>query len=140
MIGFEFKKKPTVNICGKDYEFDPSNNDLLQGIVSEFPRILAAAYDMQELSRKLKKERSSTLGDEVLEKNKELMIACRGFIEGCLGVDEYAEIFHKRRPNSTEHVDLCRYLYEAMMEGREDILAEYLGEDENAVDKAPEEP
>lgn len=131
MHEFNFKRKPMVKICGKEYEFDPSNNDLLKGIVENYPQILHIAMDFQKMQREL------TAGkvhyQALLDKNKDLLTACKGFIIGCLGEAEYNEIFSHRKPNSTEHVELCTFLYQSMMEDREDVLKEYLG-DENEND------
>lgn len=138
MMEFVFVEKPTVRICGKDYEFDPSNNDLLTGVVENFPRIVAAANDLQELSRRKGSLSDPELCLQILEKNRNLTEFCRDFIQGCLGVEEYNEIFHKRRPNSAEHVALCTFLYNAMMEGREGLLDAYL-EDDDAAEEAAEE-
>ena len=131
---FNFREKPTVRICGKDYEFDPSNNSLLEGVVENFPKIVALAHDFQDIQRRIVNE--GTVSSELIEKNTELTLACRDFIIGCLGQDEYNEIFHKRRPNSSEHVELCTFLYRAMMDGREDVLNEYLGDDDAFAENA----
>lgn len=134
MMEFNFREKPTVRICGKDYEFDPSNNSLLEGVVENFPKIVALAHDFQDIQRRIVS--TKTVSPELIEKNTELTLACRDFIIGCLGQDEYNEIFHKRRPNSSEHVELCTFLYRAMMDGREDVLNEYLGDEDAAAENA----
>lgn len=131
---FNFREKPTVRICGKDYEFDPSNNSLLEGVVENFPKIVALAHDFQDIQRKIVSTKS--ISSELIEKNTELTLACRDFIIGCLGQDEYNEIFSKRRPNSSEHVELCTFLYRAMMDGREDVLNEYLGDADDPSEDA----
>lgn len=127
MHEFNFKKKPMVKICGKEYEFDPSNNDLLKGIVENYPQILHIATDFQKIQRDLTAGKVDY--QALLEKNKDLLTACKGFIIGCLGEAEYNEIFSQRKPNSTEHVELCTFLYQSMMEDREDVLKEYLGDE-----------
>lgn len=137
MKGFTFAAKPTVEICGKAYEFDITDNDMLIGITRDFPKIISAARDFQELYNRLQKSPEPGMEETVIKKNLELMEHCRGFIQGCLGIEEYNEIFSKRRPNSTEHINLCNYLYTAMMEGREQVLEEYLG-DEYALKEAAE--
>lgn len=131
MHEFSFKRKPMVKICGKEYEFDPSNNDLLKGIVENYPQILHIAMDFQKMQRELTAGKVDY--QALLDKNKDLLTACKGFIIGCLGESEYNEIFSHRKPNSTEHVELCTFLYQSMMEDREDVLKEYLG-DENEND------
>ena len=127
MHEFSFKQKPTVKICGREYEFDPSNNDLLKGIVENYPQILHIAMDFQKMQRDLTAGKVDY--QALLDKNKDLLTACKGFIIGCLGEDEYDEIFSHRKPNSTEHVELCTFLYQSMMEDREDVLKEYLGDE-----------
>ena len=129
---FTFDKKPTVRIQGKDYEFDPTNNDLIMGVVNAFPEILNDAKEMQKAFNTLKTKKDDSR-PEILAANEKLMKDCREFIIGCLGEAEYNEIFAQRRPNSTEHLNLCAFLYKSLFEGREKLLEDYLGEDAEDV-------
>lgn len=136
---FTFDKKPTVRIEGKDYEFDPTNNDLIMGVVNAFPEILKDAQEMQKAFNTLKIKKDDSR-PEILAANEKLMKDCREFIIGCLGEAEYNEIFAQRRPNSTEHLNLCAFLYKSLFEGREKLLEDYLGEDaEDVTDEASED-
>ena len=77
---------------------------------------------------------------KLIAANEKLMKDCRDFIIGCLGEKEYNEIFAQRRPNSTEHLNLCTFLYKSLFAGREKLLEEYLGDDvEDAVDETSED-
>ena len=134
MHEFSFKQKPTVKICGREYEFDPTNNDLLQGVVANYPKILHIAADLQQLLRDLKTGKADY--SSVFEKNQNLLLTCKAFIIGCLGEKEYNEIFSQRRPNNVEHVELCTFLYRAMMQDRENMLMEYLGDENDSVEAA----
>ena len=129
---FNFDKKPTVRIQGKDYEFDPTNNDLIMGVVNAFPEILKDAQEMQKAFNNLKAKKDDSR-PEILAANEKLMKDCREFIIGCLGEAEYNEIFAQRRPNSTEHLNLCAFLYKSLFAGREKLLEDYLGEDAEDV-------
>lgn len=136
---FTFDKKPTVRIEGKDYEFDPTNNDLIMGVVNAFPEILKDAQEMQKAFDTLKAQKDDSR-PEILVANEKLMKDCRDFIVGCLGEAEYNEIFAQRRPNSTEHVNLCAFLYKSLFAGREKLLEDYLGDEaEDAVDETAED-
>lgn len=136
---FNFDKKPTVRIQGKDYEFDPTNNDLIMGVVNAFPEILNDAKEMQKAFNTLKTKKDDSR-PEILAANEKLMKDCREFIVGCLGEAEYNEIFAQRRPNSTEHVNLCAFLYKSLFAGREKLLKDYLGDEaEDAVDETAED-
>lgn len=136
---FTFDKKPTVRIQGKDYEFDPTNNDLIMGVVNAFPEILKDAKEMQKAFNTLKTKKDDSR-PEILAANEKLMKDCRKFIIGCLGEAEYNEIFAQRRPNSTEHLNLCAFLYKSLFEGREKLLEDYLGEDaEDVTDETSED-
>ena len=57
---FTFDKKPTVRIEGKDYEFDPTNNDLILGIVNAFPEIVKDAQEMQKAFNTLKTKKNDS--------------------------------------------------------------------------------
>lgn len=136
---FTFDKKPTVRIQGKDYEFDPTNNDLLMGVVNAFPEILKEAQEIQKAFDTLKAKKDDSR-PEILAANEKLTKDCRDFIVGCLGEAEYNEIFAQRRPNSTEHVKLCAFLYKSLFVGREKLLEDYLGDDaEDAVNETTED-
>ena len=136
---FNFDKKPTVRIEGKDYEFDPTNNDLIMGVVNAFPEILKDAQEMQKAFNILKTKKDDSR-PEILAANEKLMKDSREFIIGCLGEAEYNEIFAQRRPNSTEHLNLCAFLYKSLFEGREKLLEDYLGEDaEDVTDETSED-
>lgn len=136
---FNFDKKPTVRIQGKDYEFDPTNNDLIMGVVNAFPEILKDAKEMQKAFNTLKTKKDDSR-PEILAANEKLMKDCREFIIGCLGEAEYNEIFAQRRPNSTEHLNLCAFLYKSLFAGREKLLEDYLGEDaEDVTDETSED-
>ena len=136
---FTFDKKPTVRIQGKDYEFDPTNNDLIMGVVNAFPEILKDAQEMQKAFNTLKTKKNDSR-PEILAANEKLMKDSREFIIGCLGEAEYNEIFAQRRPNSTEHLNLCAFLYKSLFAGREKLLDDYLGEDaEDVTDETSED-
>lgn len=136
---FNFDKKPTVRIEGKDYEFDPTNNDLIMGVVNAFPEILKDAQEMQKAFNILKTKKDDSR-PEILAANEKLMKDSREFIIGCLGEAEYNEIFAQRRPNSTEHLNLCAFLYKSLFAGREKLLENYLGEDaEDVTDETSED-
>ena len=136
---FTFDKKPTVRIEGKDYEFDPTNNDLIMGVVNAFPEILKDAQEMQKAFNLIKNKKEDSR-QKLIAANEKLMKDCQDFIIGCLGEKEYNEIFAQRRPNSTEHLNLCAFLYKSLFAGREKLLEDYLGDDaEDAVDETSED-
>lgn len=134
MAEFNFSAKPTVRISGKDYEFDPSNNSLLEGVVRDFPHIVSLSHDFEDMQRQMTDK--NTIPPDLLAKNEELLLTCKSFIVGCLGNDEYNEIFSVRRPNTGEHVKLCAFLYEQMMTGREEVLNSYLGDSNDLASNA----
>ena len=136
---FNFDKKPTVRIQGKDYEFDPTNNDLILGVVNAFPEIVKDGQEMQRAFNLIKNQKEDSR-QKLIAANEKLMKDCRDFIIGCLGEKEYNEIFAQRRPNSTEHLNLCAFLYKSLFAGREKLLKDYLGDDaEDAVDETSED-
>lgn len=136
---FTFDKKPTVRVQGKDYEFDPTNNDLIMGVVNAFPEIVKDGQEMQRAFNLIKNQKEDSR-QKLIAANEKLMKDCRDFIIGCLGEKEYNEIFAQRRPNSTEHLNLCAFLYKSLFEGREKLLEDYLGDDaEDAVDETSED-
>ena len=122
-MGFEFKTKPTVEIVGKNYECDVTNSDLISGAIRDFPEIIKAGQRMEQTQKELRgailkqdAKRIEGLGEQSIEGNN--------------------EIFTKRKPNSTEHLELCVYLFEFLMSGREKVVEEYLDlpEAENVAD------
>ena len=129
--GFEFKKKREIIICGKAYPCDFSDSRMLEGVSRDFPRILRTAEEFSHLYAQMLEgvaagEKSEDYVEKVLRKNRDLVCVCREFIEGTLGMDEYREIFAGRMENSSEHIDLCAYIYSEIMTGRQEMLDQYL--------------
>lgn len=136
-MGFKFDEKPMVEICGKQYECDPADSGLIAGIVRDFPRLLMLGAEFAALDEEAKaavKEpgKHADYAEKVQAKNEELLQAAQGFIQGCIGVEEYNEIFAGRKPNSAEHISLCTYLYKHIMGQREKVVAEYIDTQEEA--------
>lgn len=131
MAGFEFKKKREVTICGKAYPCDFSDSRMLEGVAHDFPRILIAAQEMSGMYHQMLDgvhagKPSAEYTEMLLQKNDKLVEVCRTFIEGTIGIEEYAEIFGSRTANSGEHIDLCAYIYGEIMDGRQEMLDQYL--------------
>lgn len=141
-MGFAFNAPKMVEICGKKYECDPGNPDIMLGASRDFQEIVALANRMKTMKvpAAATDEAARAATDEAIRTNLELAKACRRMIEGCLGETEYQEIFSCRRPNSTEHLNLCTYLFEYLTAGRDEIVREYLdlpeGESDHAADTA----
>lgn len=132
-MGFEFTKKPTIEICGKEYECDPTNCDLITGVVNDFPQIVLTGQKIEQKHADLKNalanretDRVEELGKGIVLENGRLLAHCRDFIQGCLGKEEYEEIFQNRKPNSTEHLEVCTYIFKHIMEGRQKVLEGYI--------------
>lgn len=125
-MDFAFHEKPTIEICGKKYECDPTNNDLIVGAFSDFPRLLQASQRLLAALR---------MGGDVPKILDETLRLARDFIVGCLGQDVYDEVFAGRKPNTTEHIELCTHIYNYLCAGRGAYLSQY-EEEQNAADEA----
>ncbi|NLS84146.1 MAG: hypothetical protein GXZ14_00830 [Ruminococcaceae bacterium] len=121
-MGFEFDIKKKIEICGKLYECDASNNNLILGVMLEYPNVVASARAVLALKGK------QCTADEVAAANEALLTACVAFIEGTLGVDEYKQIFAGRHPSSADHLQLCAYIYAFLQSGRGKVVEAYLDE------------
>ena len=130
-MGFVFDKKPTIEIDGRLYECDPTDINLIEGVSQNYPKILAVGMEFEELKKRLldtgKNAKEIQANNEAfIQKNKELLLECQGFIHGTLGVEEYNEIFAGRKPNSVEHLKLCVYIFNEIMKDRTKVLEEYI--------------
>lgn len=132
-MGFEFDQKQTITICGQEYECDITNNDLMAGLMRDFPRILAIAEEIRVADAEMRSQLQVANAESYQKqyeslgvKNVELTEACRDFIHGCIGESEYEEIFANRKPNSTEHLKLCSYIFDHVMTCRNALVQEYL--------------
>lgn len=130
-MGFVFDKKPTIEIDGRLYECDPTDINLIEGVSQYYPKILALGMEFEELKKRLldtgKNAKEIQANNEAfIQKNKELLLECQGFIHGTLGVEEYNEIFAGRKPNSVEHLKLCVYIFNEIMKDRTKVLEEYI--------------
>ena len=131
MAAFQFEKKRELDICGRKYPCDISDVHMLEGVTRDFPRMLRAVQEFCNVSGRLNADAhdwrpTAPAAELVCEKGRALLDICRTFIEGTLGVDEYAEIFSGRRENINEHVSLCSYIYGEVMEGRREIVDQFL--------------
>ena len=95
-MGFTFEKKPTVEICGKEYECDIASLSLIDGVANDFPKILMIGEELtaiqEELNYAVKKCDAQAILEitkKATERNKKLIEACRTFIFGCLREQEY---------------------------------------------------
>lgn len=130
-MGFVFDKKPTIEIDGRLYECDPTDINLIEGVSQNYPKILALGMEFEELKKRLLDTRKNAKeiqanNEAFIQKNKELLLECQGFIHGTLGVEEYNEIFAGRKPNSVEHLKLCVYIFNEIMKDRTKVLEEYI--------------
>lgn len=140
-MGFVFDTLKTINICGKEYECDPGSPDIILGASKDFQEIIQLSRELEGLQKDAPASDKDAwaLTDQAIQKNLDLTQACRRMIEGCLGEAEYQEIFFKRRPNSTEHLKLCTYLFQYLTDGRDKVVEKYLDLPEvnsDAVDAA----
>ena len=131
MAAFQFEKKRELDICGRKYPCDISDVHMLEGVTRDFPRMLRAVQEFCNVSGRLNADAhdwrpTAPAAELVCEKGRALLDICRTFIEGTLGVDEYAEIFSGRRENINDHVSLCSYIYGEVMEGRREIVDQFL--------------
>lgn len=129
--GFEFSRKPTIVVCGKNYLCDFSDSSMMRGVAYGWPRIIQAAEEMRQSYAQMlagigRGEESKDYVEQTLQKNDMLVKVCREFIEGTLGVSEYQEIFAGRNENSSEHMELCAYIYGKIMDGRQQMLEQYM--------------
>ena len=130
-MGFTFDKKPTIEIDGRLYVCDPTDVGLIEGILENYPKIIRLGADFERIKSELVKaskdpDKAEEKNKEFLEKHKELLMECRAFIHGTLGVEEYNEIFAGRKPNSVEHLKLCVFIFNSIMQDRAKVLEEYL--------------
>lgn len=132
-MGFTFEETQKIEVNGKQYECDPQNNDLLTGMYNGWGAVASAITKEDELANLFRNsllvpaqaDETKVCAMEVLKANEETFSACRAFIEGTLGKDEYAEIFAGRKPNTKAHIDLCVYILQFILGGRDDYLDEF---------------
>lgn len=143
-MGFDFETAKTIEICGKAYECDPGNPDIMLGAANDFQEIIRLSNEMEEMQKRFLADDNNqdawAITGQAVRKNTELTEACRRMIQGCLGEDEYNEIFSSRRPNSTEHLKLCTYLFEYLIAGRDKVVEEYLDLPEEAKKDVADHP
>lgn len=126
-MGFEFRPRAKLPICGREYEVDIADVGFVTAMVSSFAGLLRHYQEMERLRGELTQaaagmdegkieEYSRTLA----ETNEKLCTTAREFIAGTLGEEAYRQIFAGRRPNSADHVQLCAYIYTQALKAREE--------------------
>ena len=128
---FTFDEKKTIEIDSKRYVCDPIDVNLIEGMSEHFPRIVEIGEEFKKLQKQMiskagNAKKVKEISEKFFAKNRELLLECQGFIHGTLGVEEYNEIFAGRKPNSTEHLKLCIYIFNEVMKDRAALLQEYV--------------
>lgn len=125
-MGFQFAKKRQIDICGKQYECDSTNNNLILGVKNGWPNVVRSVQHLMNLRNDEPKSASADQRtEEIVAATEDVLKACRTFIVGTLGEAEYQEIFEGRKPNSVEHIDLCSYIFAFITQGRSEYLDDF---------------
>ncbi len=126
MSGFEFQKKVSLSICGREFELSALDRGYLDGLLRLYAQIMSLQGQYERAQALLlcdapKAEQVQRAGQEILEANGLLLLSARQFLQTALGENGYWEIFQNRPVNTREHLQLCTYLFEQLLEeGAED--------------------
>lgn len=146
-MGFEFRKIHTIEITTargdvKEYPCDVTDAQMMEGIGDEFPKIARQCDELAELEQEYKAlqaeiqspdalQKMQGMWDELKRRNRSLIDACKDFIVGTLGEEEYEEIFAGKRPNMLAHMDLCTHIFNWAVNEREDVVEKYIDPPQN---------
>ena len=160
-MGLKYQEKPKINIFDKWYECDVSNINMIEGITRDWPDIVrtinesdnyrAIALKAQreyealvqnpdkhtkEQIQKITDEYNNT-ADEQIKKVLGVHTACKSFIIGSLGEEEYDMIFdtNRKKGSLSDHVSVVTYIYNWSNNERKKIIKRELDEDKKEVQK-----
>lgn len=132
-MGFEFRRRRAVEICGKQYEIDLADLGFIEAVVVDFAAIIREYETLEGLHREMgaagtvrSAGQMAELSGRLAESNRRVFDSGLQFVATVLGEEARDEIFAGRRANSVEAVELCAYLYQAAIESREGVVSQYV--------------
>lgn len=137
MNEFNFAPRPTVKICGMEFDLDITDVGMISAVIDSYSRLV-------EQYATLKQAQENMLCDDNLqvklsrveEANRNLYETAKGFIARVLGIEGYESVFKGRKPNSVEHMQLCNFLYGQLLLNRNTYIEYKMQaeeEDEEAI-------
>lgn len=133
-MGFEFRERKPIEICGKQYDVDVTDTGFINGVVTSFPAILSKYQAFAQLQKDVSEKilggvddsEIESLSQRLKEENEALGRHAADFIISVLGAESYDEIFASRKRNTVEHIELCTYIYSEVVGQREELISKYI--------------
>lgn len=119
MNEFNFAPRPTVKICGTEFDLDITDVGMISAVIDSYSQLVEqyAALKQAQENMLCDDNLQAKLG-RVEEANRSLYETAKGFITRVLGIDGYEAVFKGRKPNSVEHMQLCNFLYGQLLLNR----------------------
>lgn len=135
MNEFNFAPRPTVKICGMEFDLDITDVGMISAVIDSYAALTEQYARLKEKQNELVSEADTQSAlREVEEANRALYEVAKGFITRVLGIDGYEKIFSRRKASSAEHVELCNFIYANLLLNRNQYIEAKMQEEEDGED------
>ncbi len=136
MNEFNFAPRPTVKICGMEFDLDITDVGMISAMIDSYSQLVeqyAALKQAQE--NMICDDNLQAKLNRVEEANRNLYETAKGFITRVLGIEGYESVFKGRKPNSVEHMQLCNFLYGQLLLNRNTYIEYKMQAEEEEEDE-----
>ena len=136
MNEFNFAPRPTVKICGMEFDLDITDVGMISAMIDSYSQLVeqyAALKQAQE--NMICDDNLQAKLNRVEEANRNLYETAKGFITRVLCIEGYESVFKGRKPNSVEHMQLCNFLYGQLLLNRNTYIEYKMQAEEEEEDE-----
>ena len=136
MNEFNFAPRPTVKICGMEFDLDITDVGMISAMIDSYSQLVeqyAALKQAQE--NMICDDNLQAKLNRVEEANRNLYETAKGFITRVPGIEGYESVFKGRKPNSVEHMQLCNFLYGQLLLNRNTYIEYKMQAEEEEEDE-----
>lgn len=137
MREFQFAPRPTVKICGMEFDLDITDVGMISAVIDSFSSLMERYQELKKAQEQLMQQSEDDFPSRlqaVEEANRSLYETAKGFITRVLGIEGYEAIFKTRKPNSAEHLELCNFIYAELLLHRSRYVEDKMQEETDGED------
>lgn len=138
MNEFQFAPRPTVKICGMEFDLDITDVGMVSAVIDSFSNLMQHYQELQQAREKMMQPQENgemiARMQEAENANRALYETAKGFIIRVLGIEGYEAIFKNRKPNSAEHMEVCNFIYANLLLNRNQYIEAKMQEEEDGED------
>ena len=136
MNEFHFALRPTVKICGQEFDLDITDIGMISAVIDSYYQLTAQYAALKQSQEKMTAQEDVNVSlARVEEANRSLYETAKGFIIRVLGNEGYEKVFAGRKPNAVEHMQLCNFLYGQLLLNRNGYIEYKMQQEQDEEDE-----